>query len=139
MLECLILGDSLAVGIGMNRPDCATIARVGITSEKWLSSYQNHPTFQQPYRVVVISLGTNDFRNTTAETLYNTRIKIKANLVVWVLPNQTLKPIQRQIVKELANEFRDKTIELTHLSHDGIHPTPLGYKEAANKISDIQK
>lgn len=138
MLECLILGDSLAVGIGMNRPDCITVAKVGITSQNWLRSYHNHPTIQQSYKVVVISLGTNDFRNTTAESLYDIRLKVKADMVVWILPNQSLKPIQRAIIREIANEFHDKTIELTKLSHDGIHPTPLGYKETAKKILDMQ-
>ena len=138
MLECLILGDSIAVGIGMNRPDCVTVAKVGITSQNWLRSYQNHPTYQRAYKVVVISLGTNDFRNTTAESLYDIRNKVKADMIVWVLPNQSLKPIQRAIVREIANEFHDKTIELTKLSPDGIHPTPLGYKETAKKILDMQ-
>jgi hypothetical protein len=139
MLECLILGDSIAVGIGMNRPDCITIAKVGITSPNWLRSYQNHPTFNQPYKVVAISLGSNDYRNTTAESLYDIRSKVKADMVVWIMPSVSLKPVQRAIIKEIANEFHDKTIELSQMSQDGIHPTPLGYKETAKKISDMQR
>ena len=135
MLECLIMGDSIAVGIGMNRPDCATIAQVGITSQKWLSSYKQHPTFTRPYKIAVISLGTNDFKNTTAESLYDIRIKTKADMVVWILPSATLKPTQRVIIKEIANEFKDKTIDISQfIGHDGIHPHWKGYQSIAQQL-----
>lgn len=135
MIECLILGDSIAVGIGQHRPDCAVIAKVGITSQNWLKTYKEHPTFTRPYKVVAISLGSNDYRaSATAEHLYDIRNKIKADLVVWVLPSYSLKPVQRVIIKEIANEFRDKILEIEKMSYDGIHPTPIGYKELANKL-----
>jgi hypothetical protein len=137
MLECLILGDSIAVGIGTYRPDCAVIAKVGITSQNWLRSYQTHPTFNKPYKVVAISLGSNDHRNTTAESLYDIRSKIKADMVVWVMPSRTLKPVQRVIIKEIANEFRDKILEINKMSYDGIHPTGQGYIELGKSINDL--
>ena len=81
MIECLILGDSIAVGIGQHRPDCAVIAKVGITSQNWLKNYNNHPTFNKPYKVVTISLGSNDFKAShTAESLYDIRNKIKSDI-----------------------------------------------------------
>ena len=139
MLECLILGDSLAVGVGQYRPDCVTIAKVGITSQNWLSSYQNHPTFNRPYKVVVISLGSNDFRNTTAESLYDIRKKTKADMVVWILPSMTLKPIQRAIIKEIANEFHDKMLDTAryNMSPDGIHPTGQSYIELGKAVNNL--
>jgi len=135
MIECLILGDSIAVGIGQHRPDCAVIAKVGITSQNWLKNYNNHPTFNKPYKVVAISLGSNDFRaSQTAESLYDIRSKIKADMVVWILPSYSLKPVQRVLIKELANEFRDKILEIEKMSYDGIHPSAIGYKELAKKF-----
>jgi lysophospholipase L1-like esterase len=134
MLECLIIGDSIAVGIGMNRPECATIAKVGITSQNWLHSYQNHPTFNRPYKIAVISLGTNDYRNTTAENIYDIRLKTKADMVIWILPSATLKPIQRVIIKEIANEFHDRTMDITQfIGPDGIHPHGKGYQDIAKQ------
>jgi len=133
MLECLILGDSIAVGIGQHRPDCVTIAKVGITSQNWLSSYQNHPTFNRPYKIAVISLGSNDFRNTTAENLYDIRKRTNADMVVWIMPSISLKPVQRVIIREIANEFKDKIMEIPQMSHDGIHPTPIAYKKLADQ------
>lgn len=135
MIECLILGDSIAVGIGSHRPDCAVIAKVGITSQQWLKHNGNHPTFNKPYKVVAISLGSNDFRNSsTAESLYDIRHKIKADLVVWVMPSISLKPIQRALIREIANEFKDKILEIEKMSYDGIHPSPIGYKELSKKF-----
>ena len=133
MLECLILGDSIAVGIGMNRPDCVTVAKVGITSNKWLETYRDHPTINRPFKVAVISLGSNDYRGIMTEGLYDVRAKIKADMVIWIMPSVSLKPIQRAVIKEIANEFRDKILEITKMSYDGIHPTPIGYKELADK------
>jgi len=35
MIECLILGDSIAVGIGQMRPECVVQAKSGINSEDY--------------------------------------------------------------------------------------------------------
>ena len=137
MLECLILGDSIAVGIGTYRPDCITIAKVGITSPNWLVSYQNHPSFNRPFKVVAISLGSNDYRNTTAESLYDIRSKVKADMVVWIMPSVSLKPVQRAIIREIANEFHDKILEIPKLSPDGIHPTGQAYVELGKTINNL--
>lgn len=133
MIECLILGDSIAVGVGQHRPECAVVAKVGITSKKWLETYGQHPTINKPYKVVVISLGSNDYRSHMSESLYDVRSKIKADMVIWIMPSLTLKPVQRAVIKEIANEFRDKILEITKMSYDGIHPTPIGYKELSDQ------
>jgi len=139
MLECLILGDSIAVGIGQARPECVTLARSGITSEAWYKGYAYNPYFRDPYKVVVISLGTNDMRGMTSEMLFNVRQKITAPLVVWILPNRTLKPVQVTIIRELANEFHDKVLSIhDHIGPDGIHPPNLiEYKKIGEKLKQL--
>ena len=134
MLDCLVMGDSIAVGIGQSRPDCFTVAKVGITSDKWFKQY--NPKLDGNFKVVVISLGTNDYHGTTAEYLYKIRKNVKANLVVWVLPSEVLKPTQRVIIREIANEFHDKTIDIReHVGRDGIHPPSLiEYRKIGDKI-----
>lgn len=135
MLECMILGDSIAVGIAQHKPECAVIARVGITSENWYKNFHINPNTKKSYKIVVISLGSNDYKNTTAESLYNIRKHINADMVFWIAPSLTLKPIQRTLIKELANEFKDKVIEShPYIGYDGIHPTPSGYKQIASMI-----
>jgi lysophospholipase L1-like esterase len=140
MLECLIIGDSIAVGIGQARPECVTLARSGITSENWYRGYAYNPYFRDPYRVVVISLGTNDMRGMTSEMLFNIRQKITAPMVVWILPSVTLKPIQVAIIKEIANEFKDKVLPIyDHVGRDGIHPpNPTEYRNISEKIKNFK-
>ena len=141
MLECLIIGDSIAVGIGQARPECVTLARSGITSENWYRGYAYNPYFLDPYRVVVISLGTNDMRGMTSEMLFNIRQKITAPMVVWILPSVTLKPIQVTVIKEIANEFKDKILPIhDHIGPDGIHPPNLNeYRKIGDKIKQLTK
>jgi hypothetical protein len=135
MLECLILGDSIAVGVAQHKPECAVIARVGITSENWYKTFTANPITKNKFKIVVISLGSNDYKNTTAESLYNIRKHVNADMVFWITPSLTLKPVQRTLIKELANEFKDKVIEShPYIGHDGIHPTPDGYKKISQLI-----
>ena len=39
MLECLILGDSLAVGVGQVRSECVTRAKSGINSYNYVNRH----------------------------------------------------------------------------------------------------
>jgi hypothetical protein len=141
MLECLIIGDSIAVGIGQVRSECVTLARPSITSEAWHKGYIYNPYFRDPYRVVVISLGTNDMRGMTSETLFNIRQKITASMVIWILPSSTLKPVQVSVIKEIANEFKDKTLSIyDHIGFDGIHPTnQFEYHKINDKLKQLVK
>lgn len=139
MLECMILGDSIATGISQHKKECVSISRVGITSHKWYSDFYDNPTFNKKYKIVVISLSTNDYKNmaphSTEEFLYNIRKRADAQMVIWILPNPILKPKQYKTIKALAKEFDDKTLEtLNHVGYDSIHPTVEGYKELAKQI-----
>lgn len=129
MLECLILGDSIAVGIGYHRPECKITARSGINSWQFNRLY--------PQRVyagtVVISLGSNDYRGVdTRKELEIIRTKITAkDRVYWILP--AIKPEVQQIVKELALANGDTVITITTLQSDKIHPNWSGYKSLATQ------
>lgn len=136
MLECLILGDSIAVGIAQARPECISLARSGITSEKWVRGFGANPYFKDDYyKVAVISLGTNDTRGMTSDMLHLLRKEVKAKKVIWILPSYSLKPVQRSVIIELANEFKDVVIDISqHIGRDGFHPPSLEeYKKIADK------
>jgi len=141
MLECLILGDSIAVGLGQARPECVTIARSGITSERWVRGFGSNPYYKDDtYKVAIISLGTNDYKNMTSEMLYLIRKDIKASKVIWLLPSYSLKPVQRLIIIEISNEFKDKVLDISeHVGRDGIHPPALeDYRQIAKKLNKGQ-
>ena len=57
MLECLIVGDSIAVGVSQVRPECQSIAKSGINSRDWNNKHLHK---LKPARTLVISLGAND-------------------------------------------------------------------------------
>jgi hypothetical protein len=130
MLECLILGDSIAVGTHQLKPTCTYYAKSGITSRDWV----NKNISKSPYRAktVIISLGTNDLSNIkTEEELRTVRTLTRADRVYWILP--AIKPNIQEIVKKVATEYGDTVLPITKLSPDGIHPSWAGYKDIAEK------
>jgi lysophospholipase L1-like esterase len=129
MLECLIIGDSIAVGTAQHRPECAVIAKVGITSRSWVDK---HITKDLQAGTVVISLGSNDSKNiATLKELFTVREVVRAKQVIWIVP--AVKPEKQEAVEIVADKFEDKIIRITELAKDGVHPTANGYKVLANK------
>lgn len=125
MLECLILGDSIAVGTQQARPECAVIARSSINSRDWV----NRNVTSSPYRArtVIISLGSNDYAGIkTEEELRTIRVMTQADRVYWILP--AIKPTIQVIVRKIAQEYGDTVLPIPELSADGVHPTARGYR-----------
>jgi hypothetical protein len=139
MLECLILGDSIAKGIAQQRPACVQSAQVGVTSEHFKYETINRPElFKQDYKIVVISLGTNDGKLVHSFTyLALLRDQINASKVMWILPQPQFVDA-RNAVKMVADLHHDSVIEVPvkYLSHDKIHPTAQGYKDLAHRALD---
>ena len=135
MLECLILGDSLAVGVGQIRKECTTYAVSGINSYDYVNRHilytrSNH----KEAKTVIISLGSNDYKSiNTYEELLTLRQLVKADRVYWILP--AIKDTKRNNVKKVADKFNDFIIDSRshELSPDGVHPTYKGYKSIAKK------
>lgn len=137
MLECLILGDSIAVGIAQQRPECAVLAKGGINS--WQFNNKNITNLKSA-KTTIISLGTNDHKGVkTKRELEALREMIDAEMVFWILPHGNLKTggvdiEQIQLfVHEIAAEFRDVVLPIASVSADNIHPTLKGYKLLANQ------
>lgn len=129
MLECLILGDSIAVGIAQHRPECAVYAQVGITSRNWNDKFLAK---KPEAKTTIVSLGTNDYSETqTFRELYTLRQTLPSK-VVWILPaNGTIR--QTAVVK-IAQMYADATVVIPELSKDKIHPTTRGYRELAEQV-----
>lgn len=127
MIECLIVGDSIAVGVSQVRKECVSIAKSGINSHVWVSKNLSKLT---PTRNLIISLGANDLGVNTEENIRKLRLAVVADRVFWILPNLKLKPKQVEAVKLVATEFGDIIVPRpeTNISPDGVHPTYRGYK-----------
>lgn len=129
MIECLILGDSIAVGTHTARPECVVYAKSGINSWQW---NQDFSVNDLSAKTVIISLGSNDHQgiDTRAELL-KLRKRIDSKKVYWIMP--AIKPDVQDLVEEVADRYGDWIITIPYLSPDKIHPTGKGYA----KIADI--
>lgn len=132
MLECLILGDSLAVGVGQIRTECVTHAVSGINSHNYVNRYIMHTEGDTQAKTIIISLGSNDFKNLdTYEELDTLRQLVKADRVYWILPN--IKEEKRKQVWMVAQKYKDFIVDARGYdrSPDHVHPTYKGYKDIA--------
>jgi len=142
MMECLILGDSIAVGTATVKKDCVSISKGGYNTWQWNREYLDRPAIDmQEYKNVIISLGSNDHSGVNTEKELNkVRSKINAKNVYWIMPAGNLKasnvPIEKiqSIVLKIAVANNDKIIYIKGLSKDGIHPTGIGYKQIVGEI-----
>jgi len=134
MLECLILGDSLAVGVGQVRTECVTRAKSGINSYDYVNRHLLHTKGNTQAKSIIISLGSNDTQNiNTFEELDTLRQLVQADRVYWILP--AIKEEKRKAVWAVANKYHDHVIETRNhdLSPDRVHPTGKGYKTISNQ------
>jgi lysophospholipase L1-like esterase len=126
MLDCLIMGDSIAVGTQMFDKQCAVIAKGGINSYQWVNKNIDKAPYQA--KSVIISLGSNDHKYVkTEEELRTIRQLTKADRVYWILP--AIKPNIQEIIKKVAAEYGDTVLPIKSLQPDGIHPSWAGYKQ----------
>ncbi|MEW4339605.1 hypothetical protein [Chromobacterium vaccinii] len=120
--NCLVLGDSIAVGIKQGLPECVSQAKVGLSTRQIIKVAPN-----QKYQIAIISTGSNDGENVSLLDLRILRSNVQATRIVWVIPSHKLRA--SSFVKFIAREFGDYTIEINPvLSKDNIHPTYSGYK-----------
>jgi len=135
MLECLILGDSIAVGTATARPECVSYARGGWNSWQWNKDYLLKAS-EKPAKTVIISLGANDHKGVkTEQELRQMRSVIKADRVFWIDPGQDRKPIPHNAIVQIAKEYGDIILPRpkNYMSADGIHPTGKGYRVLAEQ------
>lgn len=127
MLECLIVGDSIGVGIANIRKECVAYVKGGINSKQWLDkNIQNTPL---QARHVIISLGSNDHKYVkTQEELRVIRKLTNAQRVFWVMPSDKF-PEAQSAVWHVANENNDTILRTNRMQTDNVHPSWAGYKE----------
>jgi lysophospholipase L1-like esterase len=130
MLECLIVGDSIAVGTATARPECVSFAKSGWNSWQWNKDYLLKAS-EKSAKTIIISLGANDHKGIkTEQELRQMRSIIKGDRVFWIDPGQDRKPVPHDAIVRIAKEYGDTIISRpkNHMSADGVHPTGRGYK-----------
>jgi lysophospholipase L1-like esterase len=130
MIDCLIMGDSIAVGTHMFSKQCAVIAKNGINSYDWVNKNIDKSPYQA--KTVIISLGSNDQKFIKTESELQTIRKLtNADRVYWILP--AIKPNIQEIVKKVAAEHGDIVLPIRGLQPDGVHPNSSGYKDIVER------
>jgi len=128
MIECLIVGDSIAVGTAQQRPECVSLSQGGINSRDWNKKNAGNSVAAS---TVIISLGSNDTKDIrTIWELQTLRDKVKADRVYWVMP--AIKPHVQKMVQVVADSYGDTVLPIISLQKDGVHPDTKGYRAIAN-------
>lgn len=137
MLDCLILGDSIAVGTANVRQECVSYSTGGWNTWQWNRHYIVKEKKDLTAQNVIISLGTNDHKGVkTFDELMFMRRNVTAGRVYWILPpcnDKFCKPSVNEIVEIIAKNFGDTIISTKRLQADAIHPSWAGYKELAEQ------
>lgn len=130
MSDCLIVGDSIAVGMHRVLPECAVLAKGGINSWQWHKLYGGKSVAA---RTVIISLGSNDHEGVRTESELNKLRESVGNAsVYWVLP--AIKPQVQAIVVRIAQRNGDAVLRIRSLQPDKIHPSDRGYRAIAEEV-----
>lgn len=135
MIDCMIIGDSIAVGVSMVRKECISHSKGGWNSWQWNKDYL-HKIVDKPVQTVIISLGANDHKGVSTENeLRKMRVNLNGKRVFWIDPGQDRKPIPHAAIVKIAAEYGDTILPRPkdHMSADGVHPTGKGYKILAEQ------
>jgi lysophospholipase L1-like esterase len=129
-MPCLVIVDSIAVGVGQYLLECRTEARVGITSQQFVHEL----LAPQDADKVVISLGVNDgLSPPTVSNLRRVRETLRGRAVYWLLPAN--HDHTRAVIRSVASRFGDRVIDCTpEAGPDGLHPTGAGYRMLGAQI-----
>lgn len=133
-MHCVFIGDSIAQGVAVYRPECQNQAVQGRTTAQTL--FRVHQISNLVDNVLV-SVGSNDGRTSARELksqVQALRSKLVQHCVTWLLPpsNETA----RKIITETASQYGDQMIDVRpHVnSHqDPVHPGRQGYQQLAAK------
>lgn len=129
--NCVVMGDSIAVGLMKYRPDCLLVGRGGI------NTWQFNQMYPSPINAdtVIISLATNDhIYIKTDRELERVRSRITARRVFWILPygnlpgNQIPISVSQNHVRDIAARYGDVVIPITSVQADRIHPSWEGWR-----------
>ncbi|MBV9419079.1 MAG: hypothetical protein JO348_04840 [Alphaproteobacteria bacterium] len=121
MIDCAVIGDSIALGVGLQLHGCAVNAQVGAPSSEIIGRVEDA-------HVLVVSAGSNDAHNPELEHNIRT-IRSKAHgHVVWIAPAD---PKAAAVVQRVAYQHGDRVVHFKP-REDNIHPRDYG--QLAGKV-----
>ncbi len=121
MIDCAVIGDSIALGVGTELQRCAVNATIGIPSAAVIGRVRNAD-------VLVVSAGSNDPHNPLLEANLRTIRAKAAKKVIWISP---MDPIAARTVTRVAGLHGDSVVHFTPRP-DNIHP--LSYAVLAGRV-----
>ncbi|QJU59269.1 hypothetical protein HL653_17195 [Sphingomonas sp. AP4-R1] len=131
MSSCLILGDSIALGIAaaitiLWPSGCDVRARVGATTSDISALVP-----AKHYDLVIVSAGSNDATGPAFDRdIVRLRQRLRAGQISWIYPRSRPRAWS---VYRAASRHGDRTIDLAALaSRDGVHPAD--YPAAARVV-----
>ncbi len=137
--NCLILGDSIAVGTAQ-QARCVVAALNGISTKQWVRQFSAKvEPMASAFEVVLISLGSNDGKlpdPMTYQYLARARDSVAhAKRVVWIAPGPQF-PARVQ-VQAVAMKHGDVVYErpVEQLHADSVHFSKVGYQRIASLVS----
>lgn len=122
MIDCAVIGDSIAIGVAPYLPHCAVNAKIGIPSAAVIGRVRDAA-------VVIVSAGSNDpYNPELIKNLIEIRRKISGQ-VIWI------EPINRRAaaaVHAVAGLWQDRTVTFAP-GPDNVHPR--AYLQLAQAIA----
>jgi hypothetical protein len=127
-MACLIIGDSIALGLSSVLKGCAVIAKVGVSSG-WILAHAYGGNFNTVY----ISSGSNDpYNHSLTQNLINTKNRYPNSKHIWIAP---VNSNARNAVYQAASG--EKVITFVPGS-DNVHPRSYASLIGAN-VSHMHK
>ena len=121
----VVIGDSIAVGVGSKITSGRAMAAVGDNSTTILNKLRADPSLKNATNAI-ISAGSNDITPRGGDpaillaNLEQIREFLQASNYVWILPYY---PAAGQVVADFANGKNDRVIDLTNYpTSDNLHP-----------------
>ncbi|HXC57382.1 MAG TPA: hypothetical protein VNU97_18930 [Rhizomicrobium sp.] len=115
MIDCAVVGDSIALGVGQQLRRCEVNATIGIPSVEVIGRVQHA-------NVLVVSAGSNDPRNPLLESNLRSIRARAAGKVIWISP---IDPVAAATVARVARLHGDRVVRFAP-RHDHIHPRSYG-------------
>lgn len=135
MIECLLLGDDLALGLSYSKPECALVAKPYITSQMWVDT---NIELIAPSKITVISLMTYDDPSIPSiQNLEKIRQRVKTGKVFWIVPIAVPSSLDlKGDLEKLAKKYGDTILKVPpkYISKSRIHPTDEGYDKLSKEI-----
>ena len=135
MLECLLLGDEIALGISYSKPECALVAKPYATSQLWVDT---NIELVVPSKTTIISLMTYDSPSIPSiQNLEKIRQRVKTGKVYWIAPIAVPSSLDlKGDLNKLAKRYGDVVLRVPpkDVGKSKILPTDEGYDNLAKEI-----